>query len=226
MAERLWPRIQHWYSMRNQRISRRLLDLTDRPAVERFVRWNDHGIFRELWTNLHEVAPGVWRSNHPNERRFTRYRDMGIRTILNLRGAEDNVTYRWEERLCAEHGIRLHAVRLDARRAPQVEPIQQVLAVLRQAERPLLFHCKSGADRAGLVSALYLLVIEGQPADIARKMLSRRFLHFRSSMTGVLDHFLESYARAHSRSGIGFEEWLVTEYDPAALQAEFDATRR
>ena len=33
-------------------------------------RWLDHGILRVLWTNQFQIAPGVWRSNHPPQSRF------------------------------------------------------------------------------------------------------------------------------------------------------------
>lgn len=215
--------IHDWYSRRKQRRGARLLSLTDPAALERFMRWSDHGIFREAWQNIDQIAPGVWRSNHPPARRLKAYADRGIRTILNLRGAENSVPWKWEEKQCAELGLTLLSARLDARRAPDPQAIREVLHHLRTAERPLLFHCKSGADRAGLVAALYLLVIEGRPLDDARRMLSPRYLHFRRSRTGVLDLFLETYGRAQAETGIGFEDWLDRHYDPATLQAAFDA---
>ncbi len=64
-------------------------DLSD-PATRRRASWKveleDHAFLRRLWTNRAEVAPGVWRANHPNHAQLARYREKGIRTILNLRG--------------------------------------------------------------------------------------------------------------------------------------------
>ena len=214
--------VHDWYSRRKQRRSAQALARTDPAALERFMRWSDHGIFREVWSNLDQIAPGIWRSNHPPAHRLRRYAEMGIRTILNLRGAENTVPWKWEEKQCADLGLTLLDVRLDARRAPDPQAIRDALHHLRTAERPLLFHCKSGADRAGLVAALYLLVIAGRPMADARRMLSPRYLHFRRSRTGVLDLFLDTYAKAHAATGIGFEDWLDHQYDPKALQNAFD----
>ena len=47
----------------------------------------DHAILRHHWTNMDEVAPGVWRSNQPTHARFKALKAMGIRTVINLRGA-------------------------------------------------------------------------------------------------------------------------------------------
>jgi len=41
-------------------------------------------------------------------------------------------------------------------------------------EYPILMHCKSGADRVGLMSALYLHTRHGVPISEARRQLSLR----------------------------------------------------
>ena len=215
--------VHDWYSRRKTRKAAALLAGEDAEAMDRFMRYSDHGLFRARWTNMAQIAPGIWRSNHPPVDRFARLKEMGIKTILSLRGPQDGVPHRRESQLCAQHGIAFHSLRLDARRAPQPEPLLEALAFLRDAERPVLFHCKSGADRAGLVAALYLLVVENRPMEEARQMLSPRFLHFRRSRTGVLDLFLDRLAAAQAATGVSFEDWVTTQYDPQALQAEFDA---
>jgi protein tyrosine/serine phosphatase len=95
-----------------------------------------------------------------------------------------------------------------------------MIALFREVERPLLIHCKSGADRAGLASAVYLMVIENAPLHRARRMLSARYIHFRWTRTGVLDMLLDDYAASDAPD---FETWLAHDYDAAALQARFDA---
>jgi protein tyrosine/serine phosphatase len=53
-----------------------------------------------------------------------------------------------------------------------VKFLSRYLAMLRQAPKPLWIHCPSGADRTGLVAALYLFAIEGQRAQAAAQQLS------------------------------------------------------
>lgn len=226
MADDFLKPVHDWYSRRKMRRGERLLGLEDTRAVDRYIRWSDHGLFREVWTNMAQIAPGVWRSNHPPARRFKVLKDMGIRTILSLRAEDHTVPHRREVQLAAAQGITLEGVNLNARRAPDAPALIRALEVLRTTERPVLFHCKSGADRAGLVAALYLLEVEGAPPDAARAMLSPRFLHHKGSRTGVLDAFLEAFIAAKQATGIGFEDWVNSSYDPAALQADFDASRK
>ncbi len=191
-----------------------------RAAV--YVRWLDQEILRGIWTNEAEIAPGVWRSNHPTPARFAALKARGIAHVLNLRGASKHAHYLLEEEICAEQGLSLTSVSLSARRAPQKDQVQRLLQKFRTLPRPFLMHCKSGADRAGLASALYMHVIDGQPIEQARKMLSLRFLHIRQSETGVLDLMLDKYQATHKAQGIAFEQWLDSAYDADALQAEFD----
>ncbi len=200
------------------------LDLSDpgqRRKANLHYHLQDHAILRYTWTNEAEIAPGVWRANHPTHARFERYKAMGIRTILNLRGATKHPRYLFEKESCDMLGLTLVSVGLQARLAPAKVQMDALFEAFRTMERPFLMHCKSGADRAGFASALYLLAYEGATMDEARRQLSWRYMHFRSSKTGILDHILDLYEARRARGPIGAEEWFRTEYDPAAAQAGF-----
>ena len=80
---------------------------------------------------------------------------------------------------------------------------------------------KSGADRAGLMSVLYMIFRMKEPVRVAKEQLSKKYLHLKEGKTGLLDAFFEAYLSAESATGIGFEEWVRTEYDREALKAEF-----
>ena len=61
-------------------------------------------------------------------------------------------------------------------------------------EYPALMHCKSGADRAGLMSVLYKLLREKVPFEQAVEQLSLKYLHVKHGKTGMLDAFFQAYA--------------------------------
>ena len=186
----------------------------------------DHAILRVLWSNFAKVAPGVFRANHPAPKRLKRYADMGIKTILNLRGASEDPHYQLEREACEANGLTLVDMSgLVARQAPERDALLAVLDAMRRVEKPVLMHCKSGADRTSLAAGLYLLAEENAPVAVARKQFSVRFIHFKWTKTGVLDHILDTYEAAQQSTGIGFEDWLRTEYDAATVQASFEARR-
>lgn len=194
-----------------------------RRRALRFIRWFDHGILRSVWHNQHQIAPGVWRSNYPDPSRIARLAEMGIVNIITLRGMTQTPWLLLEAEACARHGIGLHGLTMRSTAAPSRETLGELIDLFRTLDRPFLIHCKSGADRTGLASAIYLMVIEGQPLAEARRMLSLRYLHADFLKAGVLDMLLDDFAA----SGQGdFEAWLSHDYDPQALQARFDAKGR
>lgn len=187
----------------------------------------DHAVLRIFWSNEAEIAPGVFRANHPAPARLERLAARGVRHILNLRGASDAPHYRFEKDACERLGLTLVDVEgLRARQAPFRRPLLAFLDTMRQTEKPFLMHCKSGADRSSLAAVMYLLAIENASIATARAQLSPRFIHFRWTKTGVLDHILDTFEAAQKASGIAFEDWLRTEYDARAIQRSFDAMRK
>lgn len=186
--------------------------------------WFDHAILRKVWTNFFEVAPGVYRSNQPTHERFIKLKAMGIRTILNLRGAAGAAHYLVEEESCRKLGLTLVNCTLHARYAAPRDDILAVIEAFRTIEKPFVMHCKSGADRAGFASVLYLHVIEGKPLSEARKMLSAKYLHLSWSRTGILGFIFDSYEARNAESPISFEDWVATEYDNTKMQADYEAT--
>jgi len=185
----------------------------------------DHAFLRVFWTNHKEIAPGVFRSNQPTEWRFISYHAKGLRSVLNLRGWDVYAHYQYEERICRKLGMRLENIKLNARNAPQSEDINAVVDCLGKMEKPLLFHCKSGADRAGLVSAIYLMVYEGVSVQEAMKQLSFRHVHVDFTATGVLDYFLWTFEERLNLGNIAFLDWVNSEYDPETLQEAFEKRR-
>lgn len=196
-----------------------------RAEAQRHFDWVDHGILRIWWTNFFAVAEGVYRSNHPSQKRLASYKNKGIKSILNLRGISNYSFYLFEKEACDALGLNLTSIHMSATRLPTVERILELESHFKTLQKPFVLHCKSGADRAGFVSALYLLLIENQPIEVARTQLGLKFAHVKSSQKGVLDFCLDSYRARLQNGDITFRDWITTEYDPATLQAEFASKR-
>ncbi|MGO8951975.1 MAG: fused DSP-PTPase phosphatase/NAD kinase-like protein [Rhodomicrobium sp.] len=181
----------------------------------------DHHIFRAIYANRHEVALGVWRSAQPSPAQIAYYARKGIKTIVNLRGERDCGSYRLQVEACRRHGIKLVNFPLRSRMVPTVEVIHEAKKLFNELEYPILLHCKSGADRAGLMAAFFMYMKEGKPIEEAVKQLSLKFGHFKKSDTGVLDYLFERYMADNSADPMTFFEWLETRYDPAEIKRDF-----
>jgi protein tyrosine/serine phosphatase len=131
--------------------------------------------------NFHTVEEGAfYRSAQLSKDELqTVIREHEIRSVLNLRGAHPGQPW-YEEELAASRalGVAHYDYALSAHRFVTTQQISEVLGIVRDAPKPLLVHCKSGADRTGLVSALYRFTGEGVSADQADRELSLVYGHF------------------------------------------------
>jgi protein tyrosine phosphatase (PTP) superfamily phosphohydrolase (DUF442 family) len=193
-------------------------------VLERFdLALVDHGIFRFLYPNRHAVAARAWRSSQPAPHEIALFARRGIRTVINLRGYRDCGSYRLERAACLRHGIELIDFPARSRAAPDPAFFHKAKALFEGVEYPIVMHCKSGADRVGLMSVLYLILAEGRPAEEARRQLSLRYGHIAEADTGILDAVIDSYIAYNSRTPVAFLDWVDTVYDPRALKARFAA---
>jgi protein tyrosine/serine phosphatase len=195
------------------------------PAVKYVdMLFVDHGIFRLIYLNKHRLSERAWRSAQPAPHHIRRLARQGVRTIINLRGERLCGSYWLERDVCARHGIDVINFKVHSRMAPPRELIEQARELFARVEYPILIHCKSGADRVGLMSVLYRHLHEGVPLEIAKRELSLRFGHFRQADTGVLDRFFEQYLEDNRRTPIPFLEWVARVYDPVELKRSFRAS--
>jgi protein tyrosine/serine phosphatase len=212
---------------RNERIAR-----WDRPLAgwpDRLKAWMnmifvDHGIFRLVYLNKHKVGAKLFRAAQPTPGQIAAFARDGGKTLVYLRGGREHGSWPLEAEAAERNGLVLTEFLARSREAPDKELLLAAPAFFASLAYPAMIHCKSGADRAGFVSALYLLVHEKRPLAEAMDQLHWRFGHFRWSKTGVLDRFFELYRDEGEAKGIAFADWVRDHYDPARLQAEFKAS--
>lgn len=184
--------------------------------------FKDHGFLRVYWHNKHQIAPGMWRCNQPAPGRIKAAAADGIKTIINLRGPRDDGGWRLEAEACAQTGITLLDFTARSRAAPDKEMLHAARALFAEAELPAMMHCKSGADRAGLMAALYLLIVEKRPARQAAAQLAWKYGHVKQAKTGLLDAFFAAYFPYEDR-GMAFFDWVDNVYDPEQITRDFKA---
>ena len=135
----------------------------------------------QLTGNVHTVIAGeLYRSGQlSGEMIASLSSSYGIRTILNLRGSNpDKAWYQDEVEAAARLGIRHIDFPISSRMRLDHDTANEIIALMRTAPKPLLIHCMGGADRSGLVSALYLGYIADRPHGVAARQLSLYFGHF------------------------------------------------
>ncbi len=141
--------------------------------------------------NVHVVEPGqVVRSAQLDGQRLDEIaRRYGIHSVLNLRG--NNAGKPWYEdemRTSRADGLAHFDYAISAEHDVTPKQMAELLRLVAAAPKPLLIHCNAGADRTGLVSALYE-VSRGVPPVEAAQQLSLRFGHvpYLWSKTSAMD---------------------------------------
>ncbi len=158
--------------------------------------------------NLHAVSDGIlYRSAQLSKSELkAAVRQYGIKSVLNLRGANGGSPW-YDDEMAESHALGLvhYDYPLSAKRFVTSRQIADILDIMRKAPKPLLIHCKSGADRAGLVAALYRFAETGASAAAADHELSLVYGHFPylTSRSVAMDDsfwaFVGGTARAPSR---------------------------
>lgn len=199
-----WPRVRAWLNML-------------------FV---DHSLFRFVYNTRLAVSPELHRCGHPMPYQLRAAQRAGIKAVLSLRGNEAHIgSNQLEWDACKRIGLPLTHFPLGSRNAPSREELLMLIELLDTQPKPLLVHCKSGADRAGMASTIHLL-LRGESFDTAMRQLAFwRHGHIRQAKTGALDHFLETWRDwqlAHPDAT--FRDWARDHYDQKAVTDSFHSS--
>lgn len=185
----------------------------------------DHEILRVLYRNFYKLSNDAFRSNHPSPAFIKKLKKANyVKTIISMRRADSTGQYRLEKQACDDIGITLINHPMSSRSFPDANKIMQAKSILENADYPILIHCKSGADRAGMMSVFYKHFILKQPIKQALSELSMKYGHFRWADTGKLDVFFEDFLQFEQQNpNISFTEWVQEHYDKPKLNEEFHA---
>ncbi len=186
--------------------------------------WNDHAYLRLGFQNAHWISDELVRTNQPWPHQFAAWKDRGVKTIVNLRGGFDASFHALEKDACRRLGLELVDFTITSREVPSRDRVLGAKRLYETLTYPALIHCKSGADRAGIMSVFYMHFRKGLPIREALDQLNLRYLHVKQGKTGVLDYVFERYLAQGEPAGLSFLEWVESPmYDPAGMKADFRA---
>lgn len=184
--------------------------------------WNDHGFLRVGFQNAHWISDELVRTNQPFPHQLKWWAERGIRTVVNARGAHEQGLHALEREACARHGLVMEDFSIYSRAVPSREQVLGARDLFDRICYPALLHCKSGSDRAGIMSVFYKHFRQGLPIREAVEQLSLRYGHMRAGLTGVLDYTFDRYLAEGEPAGLSFLEWVESPaYDAPAMEKTF-----
>jgi protein tyrosine/serine phosphatase len=179
--------------------------------------------------NFGVVAEGrVYRSAQPDEALPELIAERHIATILNLRGGSpDDPFYANEVKAARAGQVAFFDLPMSASKRPSRRELLVLLDLFDRCQYPLLIHCKSGSDRTGLASGLYLMARQGTPPREALRAFSLYYGHVPLLGPERLHEpfveyaaWLESHGLTHTPDRL--RSWVEREYRSEA-GAEADA---
>ena len=135
--------------------------------------------------NLYEIAPGLYRSAQPEQRDAAQLQRLGIRTIINFRAH-----HRDEDALNLPD-VKLVRIPMDTWWIGDDQIVSALRAIEQsQKDGPVLIHCQHGADRTGVVSAMYRILVQGWSREQASRELERGNFGFHGIWVNI-PHYLK-----------------------------------
>lgn len=131
-----------------------------------------------LTNNFHTViSDEVYRSAQLNAIQLAYYKkEYHIKSIVNLRGYQpQDKWYRQEVAYAHKNGLHYYNLKLPAHELPLKEKLQKLVYILQTAPKPLLVHCKYGADRSGLAAAISVILSGNKSLDAMQDQISWQY---------------------------------------------------
>ena len=105
-----------------------------------------------------EVAPGIYRGGKPTQEGVAWLKQLGIRTVINLRHYHGETERRWVE----SAGMRYERIKLESSDEPKPAQVARFLQLIRDPSLlPIYVHCLHGVDRTGAMMVVYRMEVSG-----------------------------------------------------------------
>lgn len=106
--------------------------------------------------NLFQITPNFYRSAQLSKTDIPTLKTLGIKNVVGLRA------FHSDKEWLKDSGIKAYRVKIYTW-AISDDNVVAALKAIRTAEQegPVLLHCQHGADRTGLISAVYRVIYQG-----------------------------------------------------------------
>ena len=137
------------------------------PAVDVLLPRNDLAGL----PNFARVSAELYRGAQPTAEGLQRLREMGVKTVVNLRDLHSD-----RDEL-AGLGLRYAHIHCKAWHPEEEDVVRFLSIVTDPGNQPVFVHCQHGADRTGMMVAAYRVAAQGWTAEEAAEELPRFGFH-------------------------------------------------
>ncbi|NDI87182.1 protein-tyrosine-phosphatase [Undibacterium sp. B2R-29] len=150
------------------------------PAVQRPQQWAQAV---DTEANLFKVNDQFYRSAQIQAEQLPTLQALGIKTVVSLRA------FHSDEQILKNSGIRMQRIGINTW---DINDNNVILALrtLRSAQQqgPVLLHCQHGADRTGLITAMYRILYQSWTKEQALEELTQGGYGYHSMWKNIPDY--------------------------------------
>jgi protein tyrosine phosphatase (PTP) superfamily phosphohydrolase (DUF442 family) len=120
--------------------------------------------------NLYRISDELYRGDQPSPQGMQNLKNLGVKTIINLRSFHSDRDEIGDTGLVYEH------IYMKAWHPEEKEAVRFLKIVTDPKRAPVLVHCQHGADRTGTMIAVYRIIVQGwSKAEAIREMTEGGF---------------------------------------------------
>ena len=133
--------------------------------------------------NFHKVSDGLYRSAQPSAEGFRHLKELGIKTVVNLR------SFNSDRKEIGRTGLDYQHIYMKAWHPEEKEIVRFLRLVADDSRAPVLVHCQHGADRTGLMCAVYRVAVQNWTKEEALKEMTEGGYNFHGVWQNLLKWF-------------------------------------
>jgi protein tyrosine/serine phosphatase len=133
-------------------------------------------------SNFYEVTTNLYRGAQPSAQGMTELKSMGVKTVLNLR------TFHSDNKLVSSGEMKLARLHMKPWHAEDEDVVAFLKIASDTNNLPLFVHCQRGADRTGMICAMYRIVYCGWTREDAINEMTEGGFHFNPDWENLVNY--------------------------------------
>ncbi|HEY1489406.1 MAG TPA: dual specificity protein phosphatase family protein [Verrucomicrobiae bacterium] len=156
-------------------------------------------------TNFYEVTTNLYRGAQPTAKGIAELKSMGVKTVLNLR------SYHSDHPLVSSGDMKLARLHMKPWHAEDEDVVAFLKIASNTNNLPLFVHCQRGADRTGMICAVYRIVYCGWTKEAAIQEMKEGGFHFNPGWENLVNYINDVDVEAQKkRAGLNANAGVTT----------------